>query len=232
MISPNQVLPPLLHGVNNVRSANNERGLTLIECLVAIALMGLTAATIAPVMIFSVATRVQSQKAEQALQLAQGEVEKIRLMVSRGGDYSTELAEYPVTTAGSVSDTGPPTSSQANLSSTTTNIAKDINIDSDDDNEFAIQVFRSAGVQPAGSPVPIAFEIGVRVYDARAMQNNSANLQTEAASLGFTSGEGNRGTRPLAVLYADIFQGDRNDALCEYRQYLDSTASTTGINCS
>lgn len=210
----------------------SDQGLTLLECLVAIALMALTAGIIAPVMLFSVATRVQSQRAEQALQVAQGEVEKIRLMVDRGGDYSSELSIYPVTTASSVSGTLPPNSTAASLDSMTTSTAQSINIDSDADNEFAVQVFRSAGVQPSGSPVPIAFEIGVRVYENKAVENNSPNLQTESADLNLTSGEGDRSSRPLAVIYADIFQGDRNDALCEYRQYLDSTASTTGINCS
>ena len=215
----------------SLRDPKNEQGLTLLECLVAIALMGLTAGIIAPVMVFSVATRVQSQRAEQALQLAQGEIEKIRLMVDRGGDYSSELSAYPITTATSIADTNPPDSSRASLDSTTTNVAKYINIDSDSDNEFAVQVFRSEGIQPAGSTVPIAFEVGVRVYEDSAVQDNSANLQRDSASLNFTSGEGDRTTRPLAVIYADIFQGDRADALCEYRKYLDSTASTAGINC-
>lgn len=213
-------------------SRSNSSGLTLIECLVAIVLMALTAATIAPVMVFSVATRVQSQRAEQAFQIAQGEVEKIRLIVDRGGDYSNELASYPITTSASIAGTTAPTSSQLALDSTTTDVAQAINIDDDADNEFAVQIFRSVGVQPSGSAVPVAFELGVRVYDNRAVQENSTSLQTDAASLNFTSGQGERGTRPLAVLYTDILQGDRDDSLCEYRKYLDSTASTTGINCN
>lgn len=196
----------------------------------AIAVVGVTTAVIAPVMVFAIATRVQSQKAEQALQVAQGEVESIRLLVERGGDYSSELADYPITSAASVSGTGAPTSAAANLDSTTTNVAKFVNIDDDADNEFAVQVFRTAGLSVSG--VPTAFELGVRVYDNDAITNNSGSLQTDAASLNFTTGEGERGTRPLAVIYADIFQGDQDNSLCQYRQYIDSTASTTGIDCS
>jgi len=184
-------------------------------------------------MVFSVATRVQSQKAEQAIQVAQGEVEKIRLLAERGGDYSTELASYPITSTASVASTLTPTSASTSLDSTTTNVAKLVNVDADADSEFAVQVFRTAGVQPAGSPVPIAFELGVRVYDSRAVRENSSSLSTEAAGLSFTSGEGERGTRPLAVIYTDIFQGDRDGALCEYWKYVStpsgSTASTAGI---
>ncbi len=115
-------------------------------------------------------------------------------------------------------------------------VAKLVNVDDDADNEFAVQVFRTVGVKPAGSSVPMAFELGVRVYDSRAVQavqENSSSLSTEAAGLSFTSGEGERGTRPLAVIYTDIFQGDHDGALCEYWKYVStpagSTASTAGI---
>ncbi|MFK8183911.1 MAG: hypothetical protein AB8B99_11100 [Phormidesmis sp.] len=196
----------------------------------AIAVIGVTTAVIAPVMVFSIATRIQNQQTEQALQVAQGEVEKIRLLVERGGDYSSDLAIYPVTSAASVAGTGAPTSAAANLSSSSTNVAKFVNIDNDADNEFAVQVFRTAGTSLSG--IPIAFELGVRVYDSDAVTGNASNLQTDAASLSFTSGEGERSTRPLAVIYADIFKGDQDNALCQYRQYIDSAASTTGIDCS
>ena len=207
-------------------------GLTLIECLVAIAVIGLTAAVIAPVMVFSVATRLQSQRAEQAIQLAQGEVDKIRLLAERGGDFSSALASYPITTAASVAATGAPTSApNYSLNSTTTNVAKQVNL-GNSNNKFAVQVFRSAGSTPTGSPVPIAFDIGVRVYDYNAIQRYSGSLRTDLAALRFTSGEGQRSTRPLAVIYTGIFQGDRDGALCAYRQYLSTTISTTGLNCS
>ena len=207
-------------------------GLTLIECLVAIAVIGLTAAVIAPVMVFSVATRLQSQRAEQAIQLAQGEVDRIRLMAERG-DFSSALASYPITTAASVAATGAPTSAPNSTLGSTTNIAKQVNL-GNSNNKFAVQVFRSAGSTPTGSTVPIAFDIGVRVYDFNAVSKygSTGSLRTDSASLRFTSGEGQRSTRPLAVIYTGVFQGDRDGALCTYRRYLNSTASTTGLNCS
>ncbi len=221
---------PLVAAISRTSNAN---GLTLIECLVAITLIGVSTAVITPVMVFSVATRVQSQKAEQAIQIAQGEVEKIRLLAERGGDYSSELAAYPSTSLASIASTAAPSSAAASFDSTTTNIARLVNVDADAESEFAVQVFRTVGVQPAGSPVPIAFELGVRVYDSRAVRENSTSLSTEAASLSFTSGEGKRGTRPLAVIYTDIFQGDRDGALCEYWKYISTTsslsASTAGL---
>lgn len=223
-------------------STGSISGLTLIECLVAIALMGLTSAVIAPVMVFSVATRVQSQRAEQALQIAQGEVENVRLMMERGNDISTVLGHYPDPIANpasttTIAATDGPTSynTGANKYQFTSDYqtAKLVNIDDDAEDEFAVQMFRTVGV---GSP-PVAFEVGVRVYDIRAFTGSDGGpLSADPASLSFTSGEGQRGNQPLAVIYTDIFKGDRDDALCEYREHLNSTATTPvsmdGINCT
>lgn len=215
------------------KKAGRDHGLTLLECLVAISVIGLSSSIIAPVMIFSVATRVQSQKAEQALQLAQSEVDNIRAEVERGGDYTTFLNTYPQTLESeeNIATTLAPTSaSPTGFTSSNVRTAKTVNIDDDSEDEFVVQVFRTAGVSSAG--IPVAFKVGVRVYDNNAFQRNSTAMETEAAALNMTSGEGERGRRPLAVLYADIVQSDRQLSLCNYRQYIESTASTTGIDCS
>jgi prepilin-type N-terminal cleavage/methylation domain-containing protein len=60
------------------------QGLTLIECLVAILMVALLASAIAPALAVAVATRVQSQKSEQALQLAQAEVDRVRRLTEEG----------------------------------------------------------------------------------------------------------------------------------------------------
>ena len=70
----------------------SEDGLTLLECLVAIAVIALTGAMIGPPLVMAAATRVQNRRAEQALQLAQGEVDRIRAMVIRG-TTNTENSE-------------------------------------------------------------------------------------------------------------------------------------------
>lgn len=214
--------------------AADNNGLTLIECLVAIAVIGLTAAVMGPVMLFSMATRIQSQRAEQAIQLAQGEVDKIRLMVERGGDFRSALASYPSTTAASVAAVGPPTSApNYSLNNADPTVAKRVDVGSSTgSNKFAVQVFRTVGSTTVGSSVPVTFDVGVRVYDLNAFKNSSVSLQTDAASLSFTSGEGQRSTRPLAVIYTSIFQGDRDGSLCAYKQYLGNAASTAGLDCT
>ena len=178
----------------------SEAGLTLIECLVALVVIAVTAATITPMMVFAVATRVQNQKTEQAMQIARGEIDKIRLVVEQGGDYSTRLSELSLFSTGASTSlvlVPPPTSFVDNVSSSVTAVdkARKLDIDGDGDTDFAVQHFRDKGI-----------EIGA-----------------DNTGLAFTSGEGQRGRRPLAVLYSQIAQGDRINSLCQYWDFVSST---------
>ncbi|MEM6450284.1 MAG: hypothetical protein AAF703_08225 [Cyanobacteria bacterium P01_D01_bin.105] len=216
----------------------SEMGLTLIECLVAIIVIALTTATIAPVMLFTVATRIQNQKVEQALQLAQGEIDKVRLTVEQGGDYGDRLQELSViaSTASTAVVIPAPTAFVANASTSVNAVtdARRIDLDGDGDTDFAVQLFRTTGIEVAAeatgaASTPVAFEVGARVYDARAEDNLGALLSDEA-SLTFTSGDGQRSSRPLAVLYSQITQGDREGALCQYWEYTGSTPTSLLCN--
>ena len=214
-------------------NSDNQTGLTLIESVVAIAVIGIAVAVASPIVVLSVATRIQNQRAEQAWRLAQAEIDSIRMLVERGGDYSTEIADYPVTAAANIQATTAPTQFQADLDGTTTNVAKQVSVDTDGDPEFAVQVFRTQGISAGTPPVPIAFELGVRVYDHRAAQPNLGSLATGEARFGLTSGTtGQRNRLPLAEVYTEVLQGEREGAFCEYWTYLSTTASTAGLNCS
>jgi prepilin-type N-terminal cleavage/methylation domain-containing protein len=219
-----------------------EEGLTLIECLVAIVVIAITAATIGPMMVFTVATRVQNQKTEQALQLAQSEIDKVRLVVEQGGDYGGRLSALslviaPATISSPTAVAAPTENPFLASTATATSIeqARKFDTDGDGDNDFAIQLFRTRGVelpsQTAGVTVstPVVFNVGVRVYDARA-ESNLGLLVTSTTSLAFTSGEGGRGRRPLAVLYGQMAQGDRDGSLCQYWTFTGSTP--TNLQCN
>ncbi|WP_198011388.1 prepilin-type N-terminal cleavage/methylation domain-containing protein [Synechococcus sp. PCC 7335] len=203
-------------------------GLTLIECLVAIAVIGMTTAAIGPMMVFSVATRIQNQRTEQALQLAQAEIDRVRLVVELGGDYQNDLAAIPlpVTTETSIiREVSAPTTFEASTSDITdVTDARLVDIDGDGDDDYAIQLFRTEGVSVDSTPV--IFDVGARVYDARrAAANLSEGLATDTAGLTFTSGEGQTGTRPLAVIYSQISQGDREASLCQQWELLSAAGS-------
>jgi len=218
---------------NSTKTNSREEGLTLIECLVAVVVIAITTAAIAPMLIFSVATRVQNQKAEQALQLAQSEIDKIRLEVEQGGDYGQRLLDlslFSTPSTNAVTASAPTSFIASTATVTNWAQAKKIDFDGDGDADFAIQLFRTPGIEVPpefGGSVntPVVFDVGVRVYDARA-EVNIGSLDRTEAGLTFTSGDGDRSRRPLAALYSQVSQGDRDGGLCQYWEY---TTSTPGV---
>ena len=207
----------------------SEKGLTLIECLVAIVVIAVTTAAIGPVLLFSVATRVQNQRTAQAVQLAQAEIDKVRLTVEQGGDYAPRLKELfvisaPQTPLIKVADVPAPNRFLDSTDVDNIRDARKVDLDGDGNPDFAVQLFRTFGIEvPSATPAtvvntPVAFDVGVRIYDIRA-EANLATLQTNQAGLAFTSSEGQRGTRPLAVLYSQMVQGDRVGSLCQYWRF-------------
>lgn len=61
---------------------STEAGLTLLECLIAIAVVGITASLILPPLLLSANTRVQNRRAEQAFQLAQEEINRLQTLAA------------------------------------------------------------------------------------------------------------------------------------------------------
>jgi len=92
--------------------------------------------------------------------------------------------------------------------------------------DFLVQVFRNEGIcdnglcsastLPANERRPLAFSVGVRVYSALATK--ATVLEKEKASLMGTTGTGQAGTRPLAVLYATVAKSDVSTSLNRYRE--------------
>ncbi len=93
--------------------------------------------------------------------------------------------------------------------------------------DFLVQVFRNDGIcdngpcsasaLPANERRPLAFSVGVRVYSALAARNSSTTLLKEKANLTGTTGTGQAGIRPLAVLYATVAKSDASTSLNRYR---------------
>ncbi|MEL6358557.1 MAG: hypothetical protein AAFQ01_01295 [Bacteroidota bacterium] len=202
-----------------------EVGLTLIECLVAIAVIASTIGVIAPVTILAVATRVQNQRAEQAIHIAQSELNRVRLTVERGGNFT--LSNIPSTT-GTLDSVPPPENLDSVAASTSTNAARPVDVNDDGRNDYAVQLFRTYNPTGMVESTPVAFELGVRVYKARTIQEfTSTQLTTDQAALTLTSGEGKGYTRPLAVLYTTIVKSDRPDSLCDYYRYTNDAHNST-----
>ncbi|MBT9315564.1 type II secretion system protein [Leptothoe spongobia] len=221
--------------MRRVPKADNQ-GLTLVECLVAITVIGVSVAMISPVVLLAVGTRVQSQRTEQALQLAQSEIDKLRLVIERGdsSNIAAVNALLPATPAGinSVADfeasVPPPEDIEltaANRYQTDLNFAKPVDIDSDGTTDFAIQLFRNSTTTTTSG---VALDFGVRVYTANALDKPAADLGTEAARVqGRGLSTGSAATNPLAVLYTTVIKSDTATSLCDYYNYIESTTGQT-----
>lgn len=227
-----------------LETKSSEAGLTLIESLVAISVIGITAASIGPVVLISTATRVQSQRAEQALQVAEGEIDRVRQIVEQGfiddgaggsREYdATDLviASTPAAIATSV-DAAAPNAVGANFDASNYRLAREIDVNDDGTPDFAVQSYRLGDTERAVSGRPVVFEMGVRVYEYDAVDVNSANLENPPdgpARLGTAAGLGERDEKPLAILYTEIVKSDERQSLCEFFEYQGS--APTSLDCS
>lgn len=222
--------PRALSNLNGVH--RHEQGLTLMECIVAIAVIALTSAMIGPPLVLAAATRLQNRRVEQSTQLAQGEIDRIRTLVTLS-DHSRE--NLPAVTAQLNLNAEDAPDSSFNLlesvnagcptpydgSQVPINQALPIDIDGDCDVDFLVQTFREAGAFSTQENArgndgrPNTFSVMVRVYAANAA-TNYGTLETEPASLRFTSGEGNQRQRPLAVIASEMSWSDSDGSLFCY----------------
>jgi prepilin-type N-terminal cleavage/methylation domain-containing protein len=227
---PPQGSPP------NTRSVS---GFTLIESLVAIIILSLTVVSVLPPIFWATATRVQNRRAEQAMQLAQGEVDRVRAAVERDAVGPTEL---PPKVSTSLRPDAPAPSgtavTNAKLRSSVPGCSTDdgsqpatvnavILVDTDPEPagttkctpEYIIQTFRGSGPdETTPTPPPRAFVMGVRVYAYSAKDNIAAGkvLATPGTLRGGT-GLGTQQTKPLAMYYSTIVRSSLSDGLQKYR---------------
>ena len=208
------------------RSQGNDQGLTLVECIMAIVVIGITGAAIAPMMLVSVATRVQSQKAEQALAIAQGEVDRVRVQFEQGrvpSDDSADAGFVPRLT-GVTDDRAP---NVAGPASTTDATVIGVDIDRDGTDDFVLQRYL---VEKAGAAS--TYDMGVRVYDFDTVDNATGTLPTDEARLGMTGSQGERANKPLAVLYTTVSLTETTDSLCNLIDYTDDGTAQRPPSCT
>lgn len=204
----------------------SQKGLTLVEALAAIVITTVIMTAMAPPLLFSAATRVQSQKFEQAQGTARQELDRVKAALSRsaGVPQSEETGMVPPESSNStLSEAAPPTeiiTDRSNLDDPSKALAFDA--DGDGENDFFVQLIRDQGVRfSAGEAAEqlAVFQIGIRVYDIAA-EDNLGSLNVEPASLQMTQALGERTTNPLAVSYTEISRSDLKLSLQEYREYI------------
>jgi len=217
--------------------SSSDQGLTLIESLVAVVMTGIIIAAIAPPLLFSAATRIQSRNAEQAQAIAREEIDRIRAALSReegipvGGE--TGFAP-PVSATSPLHNTaGPDTLVTTRSNLAYVNEAVVLDADGDGDDDFFVQLIRDSGVRFGSgfaSGQLAVFEMGVRVYDIAA-EDNLGSLNVEPASLGGTNSLSQRDTNPLATAYVEISRSDLKLSLDEYREYLQCQQPSPPPTC-
>ena len=241
-----KVLKQVLKG--NMSNLNTSAGFTLIESLVAMVVISITLVAITPPIFWATGTRVQNRRAEQALALAQGEIDRVRAQIERGiraddnnpadlpinylpqsvGDISA-FKNYPApsTAWAKVRSTNPDNNTAEKIITGEkrypgANQYIPVDTDGDGKNDFLIQVFRDVGV--CGNSLctdknpPTVFSMKVRVYAGMAA-SNAGSLSVERASLTGSTGTGQANFRPLAVLSSRIAKSVNSEALGQSRGY-------------
>lgn len=209
-------------------------GFTLVECIMAIVVVGLTGAVVAPFMVISVATRVQNQRAEQAIELAQSEIDRVRIEFEQNGaeeDFVPTRYQNAVIAEGDITcatDEYCPAKFRGPTDIDTDDTVidpdgdgeKEVDVNGDDTFDFFIQGFLVQRQDNAGNDIPNAYELGVRVYDIRASENFPAGgLATDEALVGVTSSEGERVAKPLSAVYASVGIAEGSGSLCNWIEY-------------
>ncbi|MBD1822608.1 type II secretion system protein [Cyanobacteria bacterium FACHB-DQ100] len=240
----------LIH--NGTIAKQSDAGLTLIESLIAIVVIAITMVSITPPIFWAVASRVQVQRAEQALKLAQGEIDRVRVIIERGETANlppsvANLTEADVRNSTSGRFPAAPntagtgvisTRACTNVGSIPSAIGTFAQLDTNGDcvGDYLLQTFRSQGFDQNGNrfegttgQVLTGFVMGVRVYSAIARDELTAQRgETQPASLRGTNGLGNQRNRPLAVLYSTIVRSSESQNLELYRKLCPAASQTTG----
>jgi type II secretory pathway pseudopilin PulG len=204
-----------------------QQGFSLIEATIGFTIASALLAALAPLLLVAVSTRVQNYRAEQAMQLAQSQINRIQALMTQGVPQTQEVGKIPpaAATGSKVSEVGPPSTlvtEATALDSPTKALA--IDYDKDDNPEFIVQMFRDEGIrfaQGVAEDELAVFQVGIRVYAGSAKENLDS-LETENASLGLSQGLGEQKIRPLAVLYTEVSRSDLQLSLQNYKDYLNA----------
>lgn len=222
LISP--IIPRLIRG--------DISGFTIIECLVAIAIVSILMTVIAPVISLAVGNRVQARRVELATQAARDYVNGIQAGVIEAPRQTIRLSEvdsgnnfvsqrtafanvYPPSTSGSLLCRAT-TSSNFYCSNSATSSLYCVDLDgngctSNSGKDLLIQAFRS--VTPVSADADKGYLLGVRVYRADGFGDKSPLLKsdpkTKRTQLTFSGGMG-KIKAPLVEMTTEIVNNQAN----------------------
>ncbi|NRB08997.1 MAG: type II secretion system protein [Richelia sp.] len=218
-----------------IPSKSRESGFTIIESLIALVVVSILMVAIAPVIVFSTATRVQSRRIELAIQAAKAYIEGVRtgtISVSDAAfevdkDTYDDISKFPTPAVGNLTCA----TNNAYCAQPTTNLYC---IDGDgggcttgSNKDFLIQAFRYS---KASTDSTTGYLLGVRVYRSDGFTNDG-NLEKAPATQGaVTSGLGEKKT-PLVEINTEISsKTDSFNDLCKRLE--DNTKTDTNSTCT
>ncbi|UNU26278.1 hormogonium polysaccharide secretion pseudopilin HpsB [Microcoleus vaginatus] len=201
---------------------SQEAGYTIIESLVAMIVVSVLMIAIAPVMAFSVATRVQAKRIEMATQAAKTYIEALR---SEALKPNTNGFPAQYTTSNKLEDTPAPTDITALYCiNTYDDINKDDNEDppcqADSNQDFVVQGYYFNNLPAATNPAKTGYSLIVRVYRANSFASGVGALKTqkdqEVQKLQVQQGISTAGLgnlrAPLVEMRTEIGASDRQGA--------------------
>lgn len=232
--------------MRRAKSSRTEEGLTLLESLVAIMVIAIVITAITPAMLVAFATRVQNYKTQNAIQIAQGEIERVRLLVETGSypagwtqqlppriadannGYNLDSVQRPA-----APDANPPACPLKDVQPGQVTRWCTVDINDDGSWDLGVQTFRTATPSTVLDVAPkqeIAFRMGVRVYTRAALQASPSSLAAAPArkisGLGLTSGESL--SHPLVTRYETIVRSDLSISKYAYCELIANLPASDG----
>ena len=190
---------------------SSQSGFTIVESLVAIVVVSVLMTAIAPVIVLSVATRVQARRVEVATQAARAYIDGVRsgvidapntTVAPTTSQYFLDSVAAPIS-SGSLTCT----TSYSYCQNTSTLSLYCVDLDSTSGcsntslKDLAIQAFRSS-VTSASTDVQKGYRLGLRIYRIDAFSDTTPLIK-EPQQATFTAGLGNR-KAPLVQMTTEI----------------------------
>ncbi|MEH2077235.1 MAG: hormogonium polysaccharide secretion pseudopilin HpsB [Nostoc sp.] len=235
-----------------VSQPSGEAGFTIIESLVAILIVAILLAAIAPTIVIATATRVQSKRVEQATQAARSFIDGVKSGAVTTPATTITLTQSAVATPRSLGDnllttTNMPVPATSTSLTSLYCVTKDTNNNitianpdctSNTNKIFYIQAVKIVvtGSNPTDTTTGLpkdGYRLGIRVYrsdidiNKTVYASDSTNRKTQST---FTGTLGNSQS-PLVEMTTEI--GSRNtsfNALCQRLAITSSTTSNTTCN--
>ncbi|MEG4024153.1 hormogonium polysaccharide secretion pseudopilin HpsB [Microcoleus sp. S13C4] len=207
---------------------SQEAGYTIIESLVAMIVVSVLMIAIAPVMAFSVATRVQAKRIEMATQAAKTYIEALRSEALKKGSKGFP---DPSTTGNKLEDTAAPTDISALYCIDIDKKEVTEKCESDSNQDLVVQGYYYNNLPAATNPAKTGYSLIVRVYRANSFASGVGTLTTQKnlkAQQGITTaGLGNL-RAPLVEMRTEIGASDRQGA---YNNFCTRTNINGATGC-